>query len=195
MTVHDLSCLQLITYSTSPYYSLMTYMTRTPQPVDRFFNIIHPFSALVWAYMTGSLLAVAMVVWVAYNLYEKVSSLSRWCFAQKSTMLWSFCDIFFCRRCHTSLDFLLLPLGMLLAQPTLPWFPHSPSRVSGSSCLVAAWMLGAFIIAHSFTTTLLASLVAVDLEPPIDTFEELANQFEKKGGEIWIIGVRISIHF
>ena len=77
MTVLDLSCPQLITYSTSPYYSLMTYMTRTPQPVDRFFNIIHPFSALVWAYMAGSLLAVAMVVWVAYNLYEKVSILSR----------------------------------------------------------------------------------------------------------------------
>ncbi len=79
-------------------------------------------------------------------------------------------------------------LGMLVNQHRTSWFA-SFSPVSGGSLLMVLWSFCGLVIALSYTTTLLASLVAVPVEPAIDTFESLLDQLDKYGGEIWNVKV------
>ncbi len=84
--------------------------------------------------------------------------------------------------------FLLLTLGLLATQSRVPWFELTPKNTAGS-VLVLAWSVGAFVLMMSYSNTLLASIVAEDLEAPLYTFEALANDLEKKNGDTWIVEV------
>ncbi len=59
---------------------------------------------------------------------------------------------------------------MLLIQHRVPWFSLTP-RVSAGSQLVLLWSLTAMVVELAYTGNLLACLVAVEYEPPIDTFD------------------------
>ncbi len=77
---------------------------------------------------------------------------------------------------------------MLATQSRVPWFELAPKNTAGS-VLVLAWSIGAFVLMMSYSNTLLASIVAEDLEAPLYTFEALANDLEKKDGDTWIVEV------
>ena len=71
------------------------------------------------------------------------------------------------RRSNPKLiDFLLLTLAMLATQSRVPWFELAPKNTAGS-VLVLAWSVGAFVLMMSYSNTLLASIVAEDLEAPL----------------------------
>ncbi len=92
------------------------------------------------------------------------------------------------RRCRNNSDFILLTWSMLATQPRVPWFESLP-KSSGGSILVLLWSLGAFVIVLSYTNTILASLVATDVNAPLDSMDKLAAQIEENEGEVWFVEV------
>ncbi len=77
---------------------------------------------------------------------------------------------------------------MLVTQKRAMWFSKIP-WFSGGSTLILLWSLGGLVLSLSYSTSLLASLVAVNLEPPIDTFDSLVKLLDAKGGELWNVEV------
>ena len=72
---------------------------------------------------------------------------------------------------YNVLDFPLLTLGVLSTEKPLPWFEGIPRWISGGSQLVLCWSLAALVVQAAYGGNLLASLVGIKQEPPIDTLE------------------------
>ena len=63
---------QLVTYSSAPYYTLVTYMTSVPQPIDPFLNIVYPFTSLLWGTVVLVVFVVSAAAWMLHDVYTSL---------------------------------------------------------------------------------------------------------------------------
>ena len=127
-------------------------MVLVPRPLDPLLNILYPFSAGVWMSLLGTVVAVAFFAGVFYRVYGKVME-----------------DPGHHRSLDSNLDFLLFTIGMLAQEPNFPWF-EGTARWSGGSQLMVLWAMTGMVLTMAYTSNLLASLMAVKYEEPIDNF-------------------------
>ncbi len=63
---------QIITYSTAPYFTRITYMTGAQREIEPLFNFLYPFSPPVWAALAASVAAVGAAAWGFSAVYGKM---------------------------------------------------------------------------------------------------------------------------
>ena len=68
------------------------------------------------------------------------------------------------------IDFIILPLSMLVQQDRLKWFKFA-YKSSAGSVTVLLWSMGGLVLMLSYVSNLRASLIAIAYEKPINTVQ------------------------
>jgi hypothetical protein len=142
---------QVIDYSVPVYPVEYGHMSHEPKAIDPFKNVVLPFDNLVWIFTVSTVVVVGITFAVFYVSYAR--------FGEQALTPYT----------HP-LDFVLLPLGMLMMQDRVSWFKHFPKSSAGA-LLVITWSVGCLILVLAYTSNLRASLIAVEYEKPTDTVQ------------------------
>ena len=113
---------QVIDYSVPTNLVEYGHMSLKPTVLDPFKNIVMPFDNVVWGFIVLTVVITCLAFLLLYWTYDYLE--------------WKL--PFQLRQMQNKLDFIILPVGMLVQQDRICWFSRSSKRSAGS-LMVLVW--------------------------------------------------------
>lgn len=156
---------QIIDYTEPTYFVEYANLSPKPKVLNKYANVVAPFSPLVWLCLVGCIAAIGLTMLIHLMGYSKIPFFK--------TLI---------QKPESAIDYLIIPMSMLVTQDRMSWF-HQLDRSSSGAFLVLLWSMCALTLNLAYLSNLRASLIAVAYEKPIDTDQQIVE----KGEPVYLI--------
>ncbi|TRY72119.1 hypothetical protein TCAL_00277 [Tigriopus californicus] len=156
---------QIIDYTEPTYFVEYAQLSPKPKVLNKYANIVAPFSPLVWLCLVGCVAAMGLTMFIHLKGYDQMPFFA--------TLI---------RKPQSAIDYMIIPMSMLVTQERMNWF-HQLDRSSSGALLVLVWSMCALTLNLAYLSNLRASLIAVAYEKPIDTDQQIVE----KGDPVYFI--------
>ncbi len=140
------------------------FLSRAPKVLDRYDNLMLPFTKIVWIMVVASLVCLSIVFGATYAAYSSHymlgHSLHREGFSTSTFPVYTLCRI--------------------KDPASVPWFRH---KLSTGRFLAFQYTVFCFMLSAMYSSNLKAQLVVVGYEKPIDTVQDVLDN----GKTPWIM--------